>query len=52
MDNNLRPPRSDQWTLGVLPRLMLAWTNGVDEFGGAFSHRTIGYSLLLTATYH
>jgi hypothetical protein len=40
------------WTLGVLPRLMLAWTNGVDEFGGAFSHRTIGYSLLLTATYH
>lgn len=41
-----------EWTLGVLPRLMLAWTNGVDEFGGAFSHRTIGYSLLLTATYH
>jgi len=40
------------WTLGVLPRLMLAWSNGTDEFGGSFSHRTLGYSLLLTATYH
>ena len=40
------------WTLGILPRLMLAWTEGTDEFGGAFSHRTLGYSLLLSATYH
>lgn len=40
------------WSLGILPRLMLAWTNGVDEFGGSFSHRTLGYSLLLSATYH
>jgi len=40
------------WTLGVLPRLMLAWTEGTDEFGAGFSHRTLGYSLLLSATYH
>ena len=40
------------WSLGILPRLMLAWTNGSDEFGGSFSHRTLGYSLLLSATYH
>lgn len=40
------------WSIGVLPRLMLAWTSGTDEFGGSFSHRTLGYSLLLSATYH
>lgn len=40
------------WSVGVLPRLLLAWTNGADEYGGSFSHRTLGYSLLLSATYH
>ena len=40
------------WTLGILPRLVMGWTNGTDEFGSSFSHRTVGYSLLLTATYH
>lgn len=40
------------WSIGILPRLMLAWTNGTDEFGGSFSHRTFGYSLLLSGTYH
>ena len=41
-----------EWTLGILPRLMLAWTEGTDEFGAVFSHRTLGYSLLLSATYN
>lgn len=40
------------WTLGILPRLVMGWTSGIDEFGSRFNHRTVGYSLLLTATYH
>ncbi len=41
-----------EWTIGVLPRLVLGWASGNDEFGSRFRHRVVGYSLLLTTTYH
>lgn len=40
------------WTIGVLPRLTLGWASGTDEFGYDFRHRVLGYSLLLTTSYH
>ena len=43
---------SPDWTIGVLPRFMLGWASGIDEFGAQFRHRALGYSLLLTTTYH
>jgi hypothetical protein len=43
---------SPEWSVGVLPRLMLGWASGTDQFGAVHRHRGIGYSLLLTMTYH
>lgn len=40
------------WTVGVLGRFMMGWADGSDEYGASFSHRALGYSLLLTTTYH
>ena len=36
----------------LLNGLMLGWASGTDQFGASFRHRVLGYSLLLTATYH
>lgn len=42
----------EEWSMGLLPRFMLGWANGNDEWGTPYDHRVIGYSLLVTITYH
>jgi len=42
----------EDWSIGLLPRLMLGWASGTDEWGTPYDHRVLGYSLLVTMTYH
>jgi hypothetical protein len=42
----------EDWSIGLLPRFMMGWASGNDEWGTPYDHRVIGYSLLATMTYH
>ena len=42
----------EEWSLGVLPRFMVGWASGNDEWGTSYDHSVLGYTLLASATYH
>jgi hypothetical protein len=42
----------EDWSAGLMPRLMMGWVKGTDEWGSAFRHRVLGVGLLVSASYH
>jgi hypothetical protein len=43
---------ADQWSVGVLARVVRGWSQGNTPDGVAFGHDATGYSVLLSITYH
>jgi hypothetical protein len=43
---------AEQWSLGLIGRVLYAWTEGIDPEGVTWSHSTLAPSLLLAATHH
>ncbi|MCA9596573.1 MAG: hypothetical protein KC776_24825 [Myxococcales bacterium] len=43
---------ADEWSLGLLARVLYAWTDGDDPEGVTWQHHTVAPALLLTVTYH
>ena len=43
---------AEQWSLGILLRMMRAWSRGDDSDGGSWAHRSQSYSALVTCTWH
>jgi hypothetical protein len=42
----------DQWSLGLLARVLYAWTDGSDPESVDWSHKTLAPTAMITATYH
>jgi hypothetical protein len=42
----------EQWSLGLLARVLYAWTEGSDPESITWSHKTLAPTALVTATYH
>ena len=43
---------AEQWSLGLLGRVLYAWTDGTDPESVSWSHKTLSPTLMVTATYH
>lgn len=43
---------AEQWSLGLLGRVLYAWTDGSDPEAVAWSHTTLSPTAMITATYH
>ncbi len=43
---------ADEWSLGLLGRMLYAWTDGTDPENVSWQHHTFAPALLVTLTYH
>jgi hypothetical protein len=43
---------AEQWSMGLLARMLYAWTGGVDPESLGWNHKTFAPTLMVTATYH